>query len=311
MRNRLGGPSAALPPPERVVGAKELSKRRRLYRPDTSKGWACPAPGAKMERKKKREEGALPLSERQSLSANQSGRAARRVKPEGRCGARAVPFKMGYALWAATYDHEPNPLLALEERVLEPRLPDVRGRTLLDVGCGTGRWLIRLRRRGAHWGVGIDLSGEMLRCAASKCPRGAWLARADALALPLRPKTIDLIICSFTLGHIGNLSRLAKELARVARKGADVYLSGLHPEARAQGWRCAFRHRAETVEIPEFQQPLEMAPRFFSAEGFEFTGLLEPHFGNEERPIFVSAGKAGQFESATTVPAIFICHFRM
>lgn len=225
--------------------------------------------------------------------------------------ARAVPFKLGYALWAATYDHEPNPLLALEERVLEPRLPDVRGRTVLDVGCGTGRWLIRLRRRGAHWGVGIDLSTEMLRCAASKCPRRAWLARADALALPLRAKTMDLIICSFTLGHIDNLSRLAKELARVARKGADVYLSGLHPEARAQGWRCAFHHEAETVEIPEFYQPLEMAPRFFSAEGFEFTGLLEPHFGNEERPIFVSAGKAGQFESATTVPAIFVCHFRM
>jgi malonyl-CoA O-methyltransferase len=214
-------------------------------------------------------------------------------------------------LWAATYDREPNPLLALEERVLEPGLPDVRGRTLLDVGCGTGRWLINLLRRGARWGVGIDLSAEMLRCAASKCQRAAWLARGDALALPLRPKTMDLIMCSFILGHIHELSGLANELGRVARKGADVYMSGLHPEARARGWRCAFRHGSETVEIPEFHQPLEVVPDFFSPVGFKLVSLLEPHFGSEERPIFVNAGKAEQFEAATTVPAIFVCHFRM
>jgi SAM-dependent methyltransferase len=217
---------------------------------------------------------------------------------------------LGYALWAATYDREPNPLLALEERVLEPRLPDVRHKTVLDVGCGTGRWLIRLLRRGARWGVGVDLSTEMLGCAASKCPHGAWLARADALALPLSAKTMDLIICSFTLSHIGNLPEMASELARVARKGTDVYLSGLHPDARARGWRCAFRNGAETVEIPEFHRPLEAVPRFFTAAGFEFASLLEPHFGSEERSIFVSGGKAEQFEAATTVPAVFVCHLR-
>ncbi len=221
-----------------------------------------------------------------------------------------MPVSLGYALWAATYDREPNPLLALEERVLEPILPDVRGKTVLDVGCGTGRWLIRLLRRGARWGVGTDLSAEMLRCAASKRRRDTWLARADALALPLRPKTIDLTICSFTLGHIDDLQRLANELARAARKGADVFLSGLHPQARARGWRCAFRHTAGTVEIPEFHRPLEAVVHSFEATGFEPVSLLEPHFGSEERCIFVNAGKAEQFEAATTVPAIFACHFR-
>ena len=232
------------------------------------------------------------------------------VPSEVRVGARVVPFNLGYALWAATYDRQPNPLLALEERVLQPRLPDLRRRTVLDVGCGTGRWLVRLLQRGARRGVGVDLSTEMLQYAASRGPQSAWLARADALALPLRPKTMDLIICSFTLGHIENLSRLASELARVARRRADVYLSGLHPEARARGWRCAFRHGGETIEIPEFNPPLEAVSGFFSAVGFKFVSLLEPHFGSEERLIFVSAGKAEQFERATTVPAIFVCQFR-
>ena len=245
-------------------------------------------------------------------SARQTNRRHTRaaVQCEEHLTARLVPANLGYAFWAATYDRDPNPLLALEERVLSPRLPDVRNKTVLDVGCGTGRWLISLVQREARWGVGIDLSTAMLRCAVSKSPPGAWLVRADASALPVQRESIDLVLCSFTIGHICSLSRPARELARVARKGADIYVSGLHPEARARGWRCAFRHGAGTVEIPEFDEPLEVILRSFEATGFESVSLLEPCFGSEERPIFVKGNKAAQFEAATTVPAIFVSHFR-
>jgi malonyl-CoA O-methyltransferase len=54
----------------------------------------------------------------------------------------------GYDRWARVYDHDANPLLALEEPAVHAALGDVRGRTVLDLGCGTGRhslWLFAER----------------------------------------------------------------------------------------------------------------------------------------------------------------------
>jgi len=56
---------------------------------------------------------------------------------------RAVPVQIGitagYDKWAATYDRDPNPLIALEESVVLELVGDVRGKQVLDLGCGTGR----------------------------------------------------------------------------------------------------------------------------------------------------------------------------
>ena len=60
--------------------------------------------------------------------------------------------------WAEVYDTQPNPLLALEERVLGPMMPDVRGLDVLDAGCGTGRWLERLADRSPRSLLGVDIS---------------------------------------------------------------------------------------------------------------------------------------------------------
>ena len=46
--------------------------------------------------------------------------------------------------WAHVYDKGANPLVALEERFLKGLMPSIEGKDVLDVGCGTGRWLERL-----------------------------------------------------------------------------------------------------------------------------------------------------------------------
>jgi malonyl-CoA O-methyltransferase len=75
---------------------------------------------------------------------------------------RVLSVDKGYELWAPTYDQDLNPLLALEERVLTPLLPSLQGKVVLDLGCGTGRWLKRLLESGASEGAGLDASSAML-----------------------------------------------------------------------------------------------------------------------------------------------------
>jgi malonyl-CoA O-methyltransferase len=59
------------------------------------------------------------------------------------------------------YDHEANPLIALEEPVVREALGEVRGLAILDLGCGTGRHSLWLARAGAAV-TAVDFSAGML-----------------------------------------------------------------------------------------------------------------------------------------------------
>src|SRR5512146_2229382 len=157
--------------------------------------------------------------------------------------SQLLPARDAYRLWAPTYDGEPNPLLALEERVLGPLLlPAAAGRDAVDLGCGTGRWLERALAAGARNAIGLDQSPEMLARAAAKPGLAARLLQADCARLPLAASSADVLICSFVLGYVPDLENFVRQLARVARRGADLFISEFHPEAGARGWHRSFSH---------------------------------------------------------------------
>lgn len=215
----------------------------------------------------------------------------------------------GYELWASTYDRDPNPLLALEQRTLQGLLPSLEGRDALDIGCGTGRWLERLLQAGVRSAAGIDLSAPMLTIARPKPDLRARLVRADCLALPFRPLSADLVICSFVIGHIPSLSTLAGELVHVTRPGADVYVTDIHPTAYANGWRAGFRHAAGSADIATCVHSFAGIRGSFAAQGLRLADFLEPRLGEPEMPIFARTDRAHMFRAAVKVPALLICHF--
>ena len=223
---------------------------------------------------------------------------------------RAVSVAEGYARWAASYDHTPNPLLALEERYLLPLIQNVAGKRVLDLACGTGRWLERLLAADPVMGVGVDSSPAMLRVAHEKTAIKGRLARADCLRLPLRDAAFDLAICSFALEHIGTFSKLAEECARVLGEPADLYISELHPAAYGAGWRTGFRDREGALQIESSSHSSGEIVKVFKGAGFELANTLECFVGEPERPLFAQAGKESYFDKARVVPAIMILHFR-
>jgi len=216
----------------------------------------------------------------------------------------------GYELWAQSYDQEPNPLLALEERLLTPNLPSLQGRRILDVACGTGRWLNKLLPAGARSGIGIDCSPAMIAAARSNPLLKGRLVRADILALPLPSAAADLVVCSFAIGHFRDVGALAVELARVARPDATIYVSDVHPEAYRRGWRTGFRSNGQPVEITTFFRPLERIFEAFDARGLELAECIEGRLGEAERSIFQRAGRLDRFHQVKDMPAIFVSRFR-
>src|SRR5262249_29829559 len=71
--------------------------------------------------------------------------------------------RAAYELWADTYPAVAhNPLMRLEQSIVEPTLRQLRAVRALDVGTGSGRYLPLLRATGAAVVAGVDFSIAML-----------------------------------------------------------------------------------------------------------------------------------------------------
>lgn len=232
------------------------------------------------------------------------------AEPSALGESRKVSAVEGYEWWASSYDHAPNPLLAREERYLSALLTDLRHKSVLDLACGTGRWLERLLSQGCEFGVGIDYSSAMLQVAGEKPAIRGRLARAGCESIPLPSDCFDLAICSFALGHIHDMESVALELRRVTKVGADVFVTDLHSEAHAQGWCVGFRLGATAVQIETHPRTAGEIVRVFCGNGFQCKKYETLWLGEPERPVFERAGKLDDFIDACKWPAVHVFHFR-
>jgi SAM-dependent methyltransferase len=119
---------------------------------------------------------------------------------------------------------------APEWPALQALLPDLRGRNVLDLGCGFG-WFCRwARENGAAHVVGIDVSEKMLAQARATTP-GAEIVytRADMEWLELPPAVYDLVYSSLALHYIANLDGLLSQVHRSLVPGGSLVFSVEHP----------------------------------------------------------------------------------
>jgi cytosine/adenosine deaminase-related metal-dependent hydrolase/SAM-dependent methyltransferase len=215
----------------------------------------------------------------------------------------------GYRLWASSYDREPNPLLTLERRILEPLLPPLKGLDILDVGCGTGRWLQMAKGTGARKLLGIDLSAEMLDQARAKLGEAATLWQGKYTDAPIAKASADLILCNFVLSYLDDPGAFLTFAATALRPSGTLFLTDMHPAtASALSWRRGVRVQGEFQEIRTYEWTVAAIIQFCRDAGFAVRLLLEPGFGCEERIIFEENGKAEYFEEIREHPAIYMLH---
>ena len=222
--------------------------------------------------------------------------------------ARLSPVE-AYRLWASAWDSAASPIIELERRYLLPWMQDLYGKVLVDVGCGTGRWMQFALRAGAK-ATGVDLSFEMLQQASYKPGMYGRLAVADLERLPLADSFADVALCTLTLGHCRNAAGALNELLRVARPGGRVMISDFHPEAVRNGWKRTFRLGEQTQEVESFPYEVDDIVAQAHAGGYKVEQLLELSFGAEEEHIFVEAGRADLFARASNLPAVLLVSLR-
>lgn len=110
-------------------------------------------------------------------------------------------------------------IAATQEQVIANFLDPLAGRSVLDVGTGTGRGAIALARRGAVV-TGVDASTEMLDVARRRATEenvAVTFAREDAHGLPFEDRAFDAVLCLRVLMHTPDWRQSLSELCRVAR----------------------------------------------------------------------------------------------
>jgi SAM-dependent methyltransferase len=143
------------------------------------------------------------------------------------------------------------------------------GLRVLDVGCGTGRSRSIYRQRAGRY-AGIDLSLGALRLARRREADAEWL-QADALRLPFRDASHDVVAFSSVLHHVPDRRAALAEALRVLRPGGWAFAFDpnlLHPAM------LLFRHPKSPLYNPEGVSPDErpLLPRTLR-EDFQATGF--------------------------------------
>jgi cytosine/adenosine deaminase-related metal-dependent hydrolase/ubiquinone/menaquinone biosynthesis C-methylase UbiE len=217
------------------------------------------------------------------------------------------PDSQIFDLWAQVYDSQSNPLLTLEERHVLPLLPPLAGRDVLDVGCGSGRWLHRLEEFGPASLSGTDYSAVMLQQAREKVHNTTVLYQGDCSLLPGEDAIKDLLLASFLLSYLPNLQQFAQECARIITPGGCLLISDMHPVTEAKRkWKRSFSLDEATFNIASYVRPLEEIIAVFQKNLFDVQVLIEPSFDTPELTLFESTGRLKDYTDLTGVAAIYI-----
>jgi len=171
-----------------------------------------------------------------------------------------LPAREGYDRWAEVYDQDGNPLLPLEEGQVARLLGDVRGRTIVDIGCGTGRHALGLAAAGARV-TAVDFSPRMLERARRKpgAERIEFVAADVTRPLPFPDCTFDRALCCLVTEHIADLASLFGELARICRADGVGVVSAMHPAMMLKGVQARVFDPASGAETRPVSYPHQIA----------------------------------------------------
>jgi len=161
-----------------------------------------------------------------------------------------VSTREGYQRWAKIYDVEDNPLVALEQPLMDALIGDVYDLDALDLGCGTGRHTATLVAGGARV-TALDFSQAMLDRARAKpqCAAATFKVHDLNTPLPLADQSLDRIVCGLVMEHLSDVPAFLREMRRVCRATGFAAVSVMHPAMWLAGVQARFTDPDTGVKV--------------------------------------------------------------
>jgi malonyl-CoA O-methyltransferase len=183
-----------------------------------------------------------------------------------------------YERWAPVYPPVAhNPLMRVEEHAMRASWPDLRGRRVLDLACGSGRYSRLIRASGAAFVVSVDFCLPMLR----RLPDSARIC-ASMMRLPFRDGAFEAVICGLAVSHAPAIEEWMNEVTRVLAPGGTLLYSDFHPRASAAGLTRSFKDtEGVTRTVPHRIYGVERQLSAAARAGLVIEEVREPRVGHE------------------------------
>jgi SAM-dependent methyltransferase len=190
--------------------------------------------------------------------------------------------------YAALVDTKPHNAYCERPATLS-LLPEVRGKRVLDAGCGPGVYSALLIERGAEV-VAVDASAKMVELAKQRLGRAADIRQAD-LSEPLDflgDASFDIVLSPLVMDYIEDWGGPLSEFHRILRPEGHFVFSVSHPlfdytyfksnnyyetERVSSEWRG---FKPVRVHVPSFRRPLSAIFNTVMESGFGLERVLEP-----------------------------------
>jgi ubiquinone/menaquinone biosynthesis C-methylase UbiE len=187
----------------------------------------------------------------------------------------------GAEKWDATYSKYGDSYRRnIFNPALFPLIGNVKGKRILDAGCGTGYLSRLLAEKGAKV-AGIDLSQKFIEIAKDyekKRPLGIRYEQANIANLSRFPSAyFDLVVSVYVLCDARDCKKAIQEIARVLKTKGRFILLIEHP--------CFSWHAGGWERVPKDSQRTEDC-KYFKVDNYFRRGTLQSQWG--ELPILLS-----------------------
>ncbi|WP_409290833.1 class I SAM-dependent methyltransferase [Peribacillus sp. SCS-37] len=109
-------------------------------------------------------------------------------------------------------------------------LPSLKGKVVLDIGCGMGDFAAHCISQGAKQVTGIDISSNMIASAKKRhIHEGLTFKQAAFEDLKVPHGTIDFVSSSLAFHYIADFQMLIKKISKALCKGGTLLFSMEHP----------------------------------------------------------------------------------
>jgi SAM-dependent methyltransferase len=150
-------------------------------------------------------------------------------------------------------------------------LSDVKGKTVLDYGCGAGENSVLIASHGAEKVIGIDISPELVALGHERLKLHGFAETADlrvgsAHELPVETESVDVVFGMAILHHL-DLQLASNEVFRVLKKGGRaIFLEPVRNSKFVRVVRNLIPY--ESPDVSPFERPLTDAELEKFAERF-------------------------------------------